>query len=72
MSGAPTVPTGYTSRTDLIVSYGPAFPWQVFALACVLLVLAFLFRRVPWARWVLAVAGVLALIGAGVLWAGMQ
>lgn len=68
MSGAPT---GYSESTDLIVSYGPAFPWQVFALACVLLFLAFLFRRLPWARWALTGAGVLALIGAGVLWAAL-
>ncbi|GGR46191.1 hypothetical protein GCM10008959_03990 [Deinococcus seoulensis] len=71
MSGAPTVPTGYSSSTDLILSYGPAFPWQVFALACALLFLAFLFRRLPWARWALTGAAVLALIVAGVLWAGM-
>jgi len=69
VSGTTTVPTGYSSSTDLIVSYGPAFPWQVFALACALLFLAFLFRRVPWARWALTGAGVLALIVAGVLWA---
>ncbi|GGN27421.1 hypothetical protein [Deinococcus daejeonensis] len=71
MSGTPTVPTGYSSSTDLIVSYGPAFPWQVFAVACALLFLAFLFRRLPWARWALTGAGALALIVAGVLWAGM-
>ncbi|WP_221089661.1 hypothetical protein [Deinococcus aquaedulcis] len=72
MSGPPTVPTDYTSRLDVIVSYGPAFPWEVFALACALLFVAFLVRRVPWARWMLTVGGVLALIGSGVLWAAMR
>ncbi|MBX8466352.1 hypothetical protein [Deinococcus sp. RIT780] len=43
-------------------------PWEVFALACALLFLAFLFRRIPWARWALTGAAVLALTGAGVLW----
>ncbi|GAA5438169.1 hypothetical protein [Deinococcus aquaticus] len=64
MSGAPT---GYSESTDLIVSYGPAFPWQVFALACALLFLAFLFRRVPWARWALLTLAGLCFIGAWAL-----
>ncbi len=72
MSGTPKVPTGYSESTDLIVSYGPAFPWQVVALACALLFLAFLFRRLPWARWALTGAGLLALIVAGVLWAALS
>jgi hypothetical protein len=61
-------PPGTSKSTDLILSYGPAFPWQVLALACALLVLAVLFRRAPWARWALTGAGVLALIVAAVLW----
>ena len=44
--------------TDVILSYGPAFPWQVFAGGAVLLALAFAFRRTPWARW-----GLLTLAG---------
>lgn len=65
------VPTGYASSTDVIVSYGPAFPWEVLAGAALLFVLAFLFRRTLWARWALIVAGVLALGFAAVLWRGM-
>lgn len=56
----------------VIVNADRGAPWEVFALACALLFLAFLFRRVPWARWALTGAGVLALIVAGVLWAGMS
>lgn len=62
------MPPGYSESTDLIVSYGPAFPGQVFALACALVFLAFLFRRTPWARWTLITLGTLTLIGAGLLW----
>lgn len=40
-------------------------------MACALLVLAFLFRRAPWARWVLTGAAALALIVAAVLWAAI-
>ncbi|PIG98026.1 hypothetical protein [Deinococcus sp. UR1] len=70
MSGPTTVPTGYSST--LTIQKGAGFPWEVFALACALLFLAFLFRRLPWARWALTGAGVPALIAAGVLWAGMS
>ena len=64
MSGPPG------SRTVLvvIVNADRGAPWEVFALACALL---FLSRRVPWARWALTGAGVLALIVAGVLWAAL-
>ncbi|MFN4250119.1 hypothetical protein [Deinococcus sp.] len=66
MSGPTTVPTGYSST--LTIQKGAGFPWEVFAVACALLFLAFLFRRVPRARWALTGAAVLALIVAGVLW----
>ncbi|MXV21978.1 hypothetical protein GLX28_20365 [Deinococcus xianganensis] len=56
----------------MIVNADRGAPWQVFALACALLFLAFLFRRLPWARWALTGAGVLALIVAGVLWAALS
>ncbi|OOV15230.1 hypothetical protein BXU09_11800 [Deinococcus sp. LM3] len=68
MSGAP----GSRTVPVVIVNADRGAPWEVFALACALLFLAFLFRRVPWARWALTGAGVLALIVAGVLWAGMS
>lgn len=70
MSGPTTVPTEYSST--LTIQKGAGFPWEVFALACALLFLAFLSRRVPWARWALTGAGVLALIVAGVLWAALS
>lgn len=70
MSGPTTVPTEYSST--LTIQKGAGFPWEVFALACALLFLAFLFRRVHCARWALTGAGVLALIVADVLWAGMS
>ena len=56
----------------VIVNADRGAPWEVFALACALLFLAFLSRRLHWARWALTGAGVLALIVAGVLWAGMS
>lgn len=56
----------------VIVNADRGAPWEVFALACALLFLAFLFRRVHWARWALTGAAALALIVAGVLWAGMS
>ncbi len=52
----------------VIVNADRGAPWEVFALACALLFLAFLFHRVTWARWALTGAAVLALIVAGVLW----
>ncbi|MFT2718554.1 hypothetical protein ACMT4L_01000 [Deinococcus sp. A31D244] len=55
----------------VIVNADRGVPWEVFALACALLFLAFLFRHVPWARWALTVFGVLALIVAGVLWTAL-
>ncbi len=55
----------------VIVNADRGAPWEVCALACALLFLAFLSRRVPWARWALTGAGVLALIVAGVLWAAL-
>lgn len=67
MSGTP----GSRTVPVVIVNADRGAPWEVFALACALLTLAFLFRRVPWARWALTGAGVLALIGASVLWAVM-
>ncbi|WP_155297450.1 hypothetical protein [Deinococcus kurensis] len=53
----------------MIVNADRGAPWEVFALACALLTMAFLCRSVSWARWALTGTGVLALIGAGVLWA---
>ncbi|GGM31134.1 hypothetical protein GCM10008956_04100 [Deinococcus arenae] len=53
----------------VVVNADRGAPWEVFALACALLFLAFLCRRVPWACLALTGAGVLALIAAGVLWA---
>ena len=70
MSGPTTVPTGYSST--LTIQKGAGFPWEVVAVACALLFLAFLFRRVPRARWALTGAATLTLIVAGVLWAGMS
>lgn len=67
MSGTP----GSRTVPVVIVNADRGAPWEVFALACALLFLAFLFRRLPWARWALNGAGVLALIGAGVLWAAL-
>lgn len=67
MSGTP----GSRTVPVVIVNADRGAPWEVFALACALLFLAFLFRRVTWARWALTGAAVLALIVAGVLWAGM-
>lgn len=52
----------------VIVNADRGAPWEVFALACALLFLAVLFRRVPWARWALTGAAALALIVTAVLW----
>ncbi|BBN95058.1 hypothetical protein DEIGR_101471 [Deinococcus grandis] len=67
VSGAP----GSRTVPVVIVNADRGAPWEVFALACALLFLAFRFRRVAWARWALTGAGVLALIVAGVLWAAL-
>ena len=64
VSGAP----GSRTVPVVIVNADRGAPWEVFALACALLFLAFLFRRIPWARWALTGVAVLALIVAGVLW----
>jgi hypothetical protein len=50
--------------TDVLLSYGPAFPWQVFAGGAALLALAFLFRR---ARWALLTLAGLCFVGAWLL-----
>ena len=51
----------------VIVNADRGAPWEVFALACALLFLAFLFRRVPWARWALLTLAGLCFIGAWAL-----
>lgn len=53
--------------TDILISYGPAFPWQVFAAGGVFLALAFFFRRkVRACRALLTLAG-LCFVGAWLL-----
>lgn len=51
----------------VIVNADRGAPWEVFALACALLFLAFLFRRVHWARWALLTLAGLCFIGAWAL-----
>lgn len=46
-------------------------PWELAALACALLLLASFTRRVPWACWTLTALGTLAMIAAGLIWAGL-
>ncbi|GGB84889.1 hypothetical protein [Deinococcus soli (ex Cha et al. 2016)] len=60
MSGSHTVPV-------VIVNADHGAPWELLALASVLLPLAYALRHVPWARWTLTTLGTLTLIGAALL-----
>lgn len=53
--------------TDVLLSYGPAFPWQVFAVGVALLALALFLRRARWARWALIVCAGLCFLAAWLL-----
>lgn len=56
-------PTGYSSSTDLIVSFTPAEAWAVGA-GVLCFVLAALLRRPTWGRWALLALGVGLIVGA--------
>lgn len=62
-----------TSRTVpvVIVSYDHAFPWQIFAVGAVLLLLAFALRRTRWAAYALLILGTACMGGTALLWAGL-
>jgi hypothetical protein len=62
VSAARTVPV-------VIVSYDHAFPWQVFAVGALLLLLAFAFRRTRWAALACLTVGAACMVGAALLWA---
>ena len=63
--------SGTASGTDVLFSYSAPFPWEVLGVAVVLFVPAFLVRRVTWAKWMLITFGVIALVGAALLWANL-
>jgi len=60
-----------TSSADILVSYDRAFPWQVFAVGALLLLLAFAFRRTKWAAPAFLIVGTACMGGAALLWAGL-
>ncbi|CAM3868804.1 hypothetical protein [Deinococcus frigens] len=59
------------SSTDILFSYGAAFPWQVFVVGALLFVLAFAFRRKRRAAYAFLTCGAACMIGAALLWAGI-
>ncbi len=65
-------PSGTASGTDVLFTYSVPFPWEVLGTAAVLFVLAFLVRRATWAKWMLVTFGVIALVGAALLWANLS
>lgn len=58
-----TVPTGYASSTDILISFGPEDVARV-AVGVAFLLLAFAFRRAlpAWARWALLAVGVALIV----------
>ena len=64
MSASRTVPV-------VIVNHDAGFPWQVFALGTLLLLLAFVFRRTQRAAYALLILGAACMGGAALLWAGL-
>jgi len=59
------------SSTDVLLSYNRAFPWQVFAVGALLLLLALTFRRTRWAAYAFLIVGTVCMGGAVLLWAGL-
>ena len=51
------------------MTYSASFPWEALSVAGLMFLLAFLVRRMTWARWVLVTFGVIVLMGSALLWA---
>ncbi|AZI44262.1 hypothetical protein EHF33_15335 [Deinococcus psychrotolerans] len=60
-----------TNRTVpvVIVNYDADFPWRVFALRALLLLLDFVFRRTRWAAYAFLILGMACMGVAALLWA---